>query len=130
MHSRYETLEEHDLRWLGQGIGVQVAESALRTKVGFMHPGDDAGRVASFAYRQFGAESAGEVLRSFKRGYDPVRIAGGSDAVSDEEFINTVGMALSIELATEEIDEVRDYLRQRAADGPLTEKIDKEIWNV
>lgn len=130
MHNRYEALEENDLRWLGQGIGVQVAESALRTKVGFMHPGDDAGRVAAFAYRKFGAEAAGEVLRSFKRGYDPVRVAGGFDALPDEEFINTVGMALSIELEAEEIDEVGGYLRQRAVDGPLTEKVDKEMWNV
>lgn len=130
MHNRYEALEEHDLRWLGQGIGVRVAESALRTKVGFMHPGDDAGRVAAFAYRKFNAEAAGEVLRLFKRGYDPVRVAGGFDALSDEEFINTVRMALSIDLATEKIDKVREYLRQRAADGPLTKKIDKEMWNV
>lgn len=126
MHDRYENLVANDLRWIAQGMGVQVGESHVQTGVGFPHPGDDVGRVAAVAFRRFGVSEAGEVLRSFKRGYDPVLIAGGHQAASDEEFIQGCRMAMSGELQSPETAPIADYLRQRASAGPLTVKVDEE----
>ncbi len=130
MHDRYENLVENDLRWLAQGMGVQVGESHVQTGVDFPHPGDDVGRVAAVAFRRFGASEAGEVLRSFKRGYDPVLIAAGYEAASDEEFIQGCRMAMSVELQPPEIAPIAEYLRQRASAGPLTEKVDQDLRGV
>lgn len=122
MHKRYENLESVDLRWMAQGIGVYAGGLTAGTNGQFGHPGDDTGRVAVAAYRQIGAAEAAEVLRSFKRGYDAKMLASGLDAVTDEKFIRTVGLALSIELESEEIDEVGKHLEVAASKGALTDK--------
>lgn len=124
MTNRYDAMEPTDHRWLAQGIGVY--DAGLQGAIGsdWMHPGDDAGRVAAAAYRQGGAQEAARVLRGFKRGYDAVRVQDGGTAVDDDRFIRTVGHALSIELDDDQIADIRTALEHDAARGPLARRDD------
>lgn len=121
MHTRYDALRELELMWMARGIGATVAQGNAASGGDYSHPGDDAGNVAIAAYRRFGPESAAEVLRAFKRGYDDENAtAYNRDSISDEQFITTIGFAMSNELNQDETAEVRESLRAFNPRGPLT----------
>lgn len=117
MTNRYDSMDLVDRRYVASGIGGYAARLE-RITPGFGHPGDDTGRVAAGAYRDKGAEEAARILRAFKQGYDAQKLADGKQALDDDNFINTVGLALSVELEKEEINEIKKVLS--ASPRPLT----------
>lgn len=120
MHERYEALEEHDLRWLGQGVGVSSGLIAQRARSEQPIINDSAGRVVTAAHNKYGAEFAAEVCCAVKRGSDAVMIANGGRADSDDEFIQAIGSAMTVALERPEVEAVQKILRGMAARGPLT----------
>lgn len=119
MTNQYDTMDSLDRRYVAYGIGGFAARLDGSPSQ-FGHPGDDTGRVVAGAYRKMGADEAARVLRSFKQGYDTWQKANGHQALDDDSFISTVGLALSGSLEKPQIAEIVKALN--ALPRPLTSK--------